>query len=295
MAVKTINTTLAADLVGGGTLVLSYPAGTSKGTFSGSLIHKVGTVAGSLFQSPRDFTLTFAATTVTINWTAGTSTIPAGTAVVIGLAEMGYNVDRAKFPLPFNNDVTTRLSAVKVQMPSMASVSTTFVVATQAALTPGAAITQANTVLDFPRNLTYVSSTTDTTQSVTVVGTDVYGVAMTEKKLLTGATPVVGLKAFKTITKVSVDIAMAGNLSIGSGLSMGMPIALISAGNVIKEIVDGAVVTNGTFVNAITAKSTNALGDVRGTYTPNTASDGTHSYELLMLIEDYDNLGQPQV
>ncbi|MGZ6673869.1 MAG: hypothetical protein ACXVFM_16125, partial [Solirubrobacteraceae bacterium] len=216
MSVRTITTTLAADLVGGGTLVLSYPAGTSKGTYAGALIHKVATAAGSIFQSPRDFTLTFAATTVTINWTAGTATIPAGTAVVIGLQEMGYNVDRTKFPVPFNNDKISRLSAVKVQMPSMASASATFIVNAQA-VAGTAAIAQANTVLDFPRTLQFVSSNAgDTTQTITVVGTDDYGVAMSSTTALNGTTVVHGTKAFKTVSSVKSSGALAGNLSVGS-------------------------------------------------------------------------------
>ena len=130
------------------------------------------------------------------------------------------------------------------------------------------------------------SNVGDTTQTITITGTDEYGVAMTERKTLNGTTTVTGAKAFATVTQVAISAALAGNLTVGTATTLGLPVALQNAGQVLKEVQDGAAATAGTFAFASTVTPTNATADVRGTYIPNSAPDGSKVYMLHVLLGD---------
>ena len=120
------------------------------------------------------------------------------------------------------------------------------------------------------RNVTVVSSGAgDTTQTVTVTGTDYYGQAQTQTISLNGTTSVGSLKTFKTITQVAVSAALAGNLSVGSGNVFGLPYKVTNAGYLLRTGWDNVVSDNaGTFVAADSTTATATTGDVRGTFSP---------------------------
>lgn len=127
------------------------------------------------------------------------------------------------------------------------------------------------------RNVVVVSSNAgDTTQTVTVTGTDFYGQTQTQAIALNGTTSVGSLKAFKTITQVAVSAAMTGNLSVGTGNVFGLPFKVTNAGYLLRTGWDNAVADNaGTFVAADSATATASTGDVRGTFAPSgSAPDG---------------------
>lgn len=141
----------------------------------------------------------------------------------------------------------------------------------------GASATSGVATFDYARIVTAVSSNAgDTTQSITVTGTDYYGQAQTELIALNGTTTVSGLKAFKTITQVAVSAALAGNLSVGDGDSFGLPYRVTDGGYLLRRGWAGAVADNaGTFTAADTATATASTGDVRGTFAPTTAANGS--------------------
>lgn len=142
----------------------------------------------------------------------------------------------------------------------------------------GASASGGVATFDVARVVSAVSSNAgDTTQTVTVTGTDYWGRAQTELLSLNGTTTVVGLKAFKTITAVAVSAALTGNLSVGNGDVFGLPYKVTDAGYLLRTGWAGAVADNGgTFVAAdATSPATNATGDVRGTYAPTTAANGS--------------------
>lgn len=306
MSHKIVQTQLAADLVGGGSITVAYPSGTSKGNFSGSLQHRLvyGSnpfSGGNVFTSPAYFTLTFNATNITINWTSGSPTIPNGSTVWLHLDEPGYSASRNKDPFP-QDFIGNRFGLFSVNFGSPAALAATGICAAQAisgsnvsasingTLASGGAVT-----VDYDRSVSVVSSGAgDTTQTVTVRGKDRYGVSMAETLTLNGTTTVNGLKAFKTITSVTVSATMAGNLSVGVGNKFGIPYFLQSGAYRVLEIVNGAAVTTGTLVAGATAKPTATTGDVRGTYAPSTAPDGSNTYELVLALGDPDFLGQTQ-
>lgn len=128
------------------------------------------------------------------------------------------------------------------------------------------------------RNVSIVSSSaSDTTQTVTVTGTDFWGQAQTSTLTINGTTTVNGLKGFKTITSVAVSAVFVGNLSVGMGDTFGLPYRVTDAGYLLRTGWAGAVADNaGTFTAADTATATSTTGDVRGTFLPATsASNGT--------------------
>lgn len=157
--------------------------------------------------------------------------------------------------------------------------SATFYVNAQAVAGATSAVTQANTTADVERTNQYVSSNAgDTTQHVTVTGTDQYKTPMTERITLNGTTIVQGKKAFLTITAVAVDAAMAGNLSVGTSTGLGLPIAVDAGGYDTSVKVTAGVQTAdaGTITFADrTIPPTNATGDTMGTYVTAQALNGS--------------------
>jgi hypothetical protein len=128
------------------------------------------------------------------------------------------------------------------------------------------------------RNVSIVSSSaSDTTQTVTVTGTDIWGQAQTSLLTINGTTTVNSTKTFKTITRVAVSAVFVGNLSVGMGDTFGLPYRVTDAGYLTRTGWAGAVADNaGTFTAADTATATASTGDVRGTFLPATsASNGT--------------------
>lgn len=140
--------------------------------------------------------------------------------------------------------------------------------------------------LDVPRSLQMASSNAgDTTQTVTVRGTDTVGRAVTETRTLNGTTAVNFQKAFKTVTRVSVSAAMTGNLTVGTNNRLGVP-ARIRVGDVLLLKVNDAVPEAGTIVAGDTATPTATTGDPCGTIQPTTAPNGTNVYTALINVED---------
>jgi hypothetical protein len=134
-----------------------------------------------------------------------------------------------------------------------------------------------------PRNATITTSSHADVDAVAVVITgrirDFMGllVAQTDTINLTdggGATDA-GIKAFSFIDGVAVPAqgGAGGSLSIGWGVLIGMSRPMRSMAGLLRplrEVAAGSVVTNGTF--AATAPN--------GTYSPNSAPNGTNDYAL---------------
>jgi hypothetical protein len=136
-----------------------------------------------------------------------------------------------------------------------------------------------------PRSFQAVSTGAgDTTQTLTVTGTDEYGANVVENLALNGVTIVFGTKAFKTITDVSVDIVLAGNLNVGDSDVLGLPYRIDNAGDLYIGNEDNvnAVPAAGVLVTAdSTSPATAVTGDVRGTYNPNAVLDGVKPIKLI--------------
>lgn len=149
----------------------------------------------------------------------------------------------------------------------------------------GASASGGVATLDVARAVNVDSSNIgDTTQTVTITGTDYWGQAQTEEIAMNGTTAVAGKKAFKTITAVAVDAALAGNLTVGSTDVFGLPYRITDAGYILRAGWAGALADDaGTFVAAdTTSPATATTGDVRGTFDPSSAANGSRRLVLAL-------------
>ena len=127
--------------------------------------------------------------------------------------------------------------------------------------------------LDCPRAVKVNCSTT--ARAFTVSGYDYYGQAMSEViTVVTAATAVTGLKAFYQISGVTIA-GSATVVVVGTSDVLGIPVRVFNVSYVASVKSNNALAQDaGTFVAAATATATTTTGDVRGTYTPATASNG---------------------
>jgi hypothetical protein len=133
-----------------------------------------------------------------------------------------------------------------------------------------------------PRNVTFTTAgatPADAPATALITGTDINGDAMTETvNIAQTATIANGVKAFRTITSIAFSAAdgTGATVSIGYGNAFGLRRkARTRAGAVMRgtEVSAGTIVTNGTLVTAETSPP-------HGTYTPNTAPNGTNDYAI---------------
>ena len=133
--------------------------------------------------------------------------------------------------------------------------------------------------LDLPRAVSIVSGTgTLTNRNVTISGYDYYGQAMSEV-IATGtvqSTTVKGKKAFYQIASATISGALGATIAIGTTDILGLPVRVFNVAYIASVKSNNTLAQDaGTFVAADTATATTTTGDVRGTYVPATASDGT--------------------
>jgi len=127
--------------------------------------------------------------------------------------------------------------------------------------------------LDLPRAIKVNCSTT--ARAFTVSGYDYYGQAMSEViTVATAGTAVTGKKAFYAITSVTIA-GSATAAVVGTSDVLGLPVRVFNVSYVASVKSNNTLAQDaGTFVAAATQTATTTTGDVRGTYTPATASDG---------------------
>ncbi len=133
--------------------------------------------------------------------------------------------------------------------------------------------------LDCPRAVSITIGTgTITDRAVTVTGFDFYGQAMSEviQTGTTQSTTVNGKKAFFQISNVNIANTVGGTLAVGTTDIFGCPVRVTNLGYVgtlgWNNVLARAA---GTFTVADTATATTTTGDVRGTYAPANAADGS--------------------
>lgn len=316
---------LTADLATAGTLQLAYPklqpsstvntVTKNKGHFFGIGGHKLVT-ANAVYTYPNDFEIGLLApgsTGITVTY-RGASTIPANTPFTLQLNEMG-NIVRG-----YGGPGSTQLfpgqvggmgvaggasgpdtylinlgAAITLNATNVCTAQAATGGATGSASLTGSIVLSGAAYMDVPRAVQIVSSATgDTGQAVKIVGTDVYGQAMTEQITPNGTTAVSGKKAFFTVTSVRYTTNFAGSLSVGTTDILGLPIALYGgAGYILKEVSNGSSVT-GTLVSAGTLTPSATTADVRGTYTPGSANNGTNALHLIVWAMNPGDIGQAQ-
>lgn len=126
--------------------------------------------------------------------------------------------------------------------------------------------------LDQARNVTITTSADETTKSILITGTDIYGTVMSERITGPNTTVASGKKAFKTITSIVATGDMAA-LTIGFGDVLGLPFR-IEDKNQIGVMFDGAA-DAATIVIGDATTATTTTGDVRGTIDLSGTLNGT--------------------
>lgn len=130
--------------------------------------------------------------------------------------------------------------------------------------------TTGTVVLDVPRNLIVVSATNgtaDTLGTLTIVGTDISGIKLSETfTVATGTTA--GTKAFKTVTSVTGagGVATDGGdtITVGHGNRIGLPITLSGSTGLILSTLGttvGVYPTTGTKLSTSTVDASAATYD----------------------------------
>jgi hypothetical protein len=127
--------------------------------------------------------------------------------------------------------------------------------------------------LDVPRAIKVNCATT--ARAFTVSGYDYYGQAMSEViTVAIAGTAVTGLKAFYQVSGVTIA-GSATTCVVGTSDVLGIPVRVTNVAYVASVKSNSTLAQDaGTFVAADTATATTITGDVRGTYTPATASNG---------------------
>lgn len=285
----TASVVLSAAVATNGTFTVGYPAGVSGGNFKNGTGHRLIALGADLAW-PAGFTVSFGATSATVTY-LGTTTLPSGTTVRAEFhMSSGDNeqdryipgVARAGTVTPLVLDLGTPAAAAANNICTSQAVNTT------TATLNGTLVSGGIATLDVPRAL--VAAWT-TTAIVTVVGTDEYGVAVAEKSA--SGTSFTGKKAFKTVTSVSFNANVTG-ATVGTGDVLGLPVFLPAAGYILKELEDDAAATAGTTVAGVVTAPSYTTGDVRGTYDPNSACDGSKGFRLVVALADPTNKGLTQ-
>lgn len=164
--------------------------------------------------------------------------------------------------------------------------------ATLAAGTGTTAVTTASGIaaiqLDCPRAVSVTIGTgTIADTAITITGLDAYGQSMTDviQTGTTQSTTVNGEKAFYQITGVAVAGAVGGTVAVGTSDVLGSPVRITDAGYIARAGWAGALAEDaGTFVAAVTTTATTTSGDVRGTYVPSSAPNGTRRLVMGILL-----------
>lgn len=288
----TVTTTLGSSLADAGTTTFTLPTGYDASDIAESghvLVVKNG---NSYSDGSKSFTVSVSGSTVTLTNNIG-STIASGSVLYLQLGLKGTG-DAARMAIPSAlrpyvgnvQHVIVNLGAPSTAAANgycasqdltalgVASVNTTAAGAIAAASLAGASGAL------FGRNV--VAAWTGTAV-ITVTGTDWLG--NTIKESSGSGTSFTGKKAFKTVTNFSVSADVTG-LTVGTGVVLGLPVYLPSLAHVTGEVMDGAKATAGTPVAGDLTKPSATTGDVRGTYTANTAPNGSHVYNLILAVED---------
>ena len=114
-----------------------------------------------------------------------------------------------------------------------------------------------------------------------VRGYDVYGYPQTERITGANAGVAAGKKAFKFISSVTPSAAAATTVSVGTSDVYGLGIRADKLAYIQVYFNSALVTSTGTFVAAVTTNpATATTGDVRGTFTTPSASDGTKTIQI---------------
>lgn len=284
----TITHTLVAAVGAGASFTVAYPAGKGPEDYSSAGDHLlISNSIRPLQARSREFSIVFGASNMTVTLASAVA-LPISSVINLNL-DRAYEDDEALASptrMALSNLTRMLLGAASTAVATAVCASQTLNTGANG-LINGTLAAAGVATLGVPRNV--VAAWTGTAV-LTVTGTDEYGQAMVESSA--SGTTFTGKKAFKTITRVQVSANVTG-LTVGDGNVLGLPVMLPEVGDVLKEIVDGAVAgAAGTFVAGDRATPTATTGDVRGTWAPNAAPNGARVYEVIAALRSLTERGR---
>lgn len=291
-----IAVTLSALTGIGGSFTASYPDGHTAEDYLGAIDHELhATGYPSLFAKAGDFAVAFGASNIAVTILRG-NTFTNGAKVFLHLDRAQRDIAAGeKVDLADDNKMSI-LQLIKINLGAPAAAVANGIVASQAATAASGLATGINGSLAasgkvvLPRSRNVVAAWTGTSV-ITVTGKDEYGKTIRESSA--SGTSFTGKKAFKEITAISVSADVTG-LTVGTGVVLGLPVYLPDTADVVREIANSVPATAGTIVAGDLTAATATTGDVRGTYAPNSAPNGTNVYELVAMLRDPSYKGPAQ-
>ncbi|MBP8216054.1 MAG: hypothetical protein KAX54_00225 [Thauera sp.] len=283
---------LASDVANAGTFTVGYQYGKDAGAYQGGRDHKlVSNTYGEMSVQNGKASFSFGASNVTITNASGV-TLLAGTEIYVQFDQPGGDRGFA-YPLAAPERMA-EMSTILISLgaPDVADAdgacASQSVSSGVAAAINGALAVDGVAIFDVPRNV--VAGWT-TSAVITVTGTDEFGNVVVEQSA--SGTSFAGKKAFKTVTRVTFS-ANVTSATVGTGDVLGLPVFLADIGRVFRELQDGSAATAGTVVAGVKTKATATTGDVRGTYDPNAACDGSKVFQLGVIVGEPNYNGVPQ-
>lgn len=141
--------------------------------------------------------------------------------------------------------------------------------------------------IDGPRNLEILSTNAgDGSQVITITGRDVVGNKQVEALTANGTTRVVGTKAFSVVESINNSGVFAGNLTVGTSVTLadielGLDAGLENLYDAVHALEGDGTADGGSFTVAdSTSPATAITGDTKGTYNPGNAPDGSADFIL---------------
>lgn len=142
--------------------------------------------------------------------------------------------------MPKSSGTASRVFTAPLGSPALG---TTNAVLADTAMASGATtlVTSGITAPDVARNLTVTGNAAAVAGNVVIVGTNAGGETITETIVAAGTATVVGAKAFRTVTSITLPAWVSANterVRVGTGARLGMPTA-ISRNSVIAAFLGG--------------------------------------------------------
>ena len=288
-----INLILDHPLANHEILKIPYPRGKNEGSFFSAINHNMG-VEGEFFICPKDFVVTMKRDHIALHWN-GSKTLPKGAIVNLQLEEPGsdFYFDQKRGTTVLNM-VQSSLYLVNLGGPRVEN----------ANLYVRSMHVDQATELPFsgeqpftPRNVVVHSTQDNTDCTFRIVGKDLYGRPMAED--IPGPSAEAGRsdgsKAFAKLESIAIQGPCHGEISVGSGSRLGLPVFLPAPGFVIREMLNGNATSGGIIVSGETRFPTATTGDTRGTYMPPRPHelDGRTAIHLLLSLPSPGNIGLP--